>query len=119
MASLAGAGIEENRGAAGAALTDVWTTIRAATIVAAIDRDAGGDAIDPAQAALWIAVGLHTSGGFAIQCAGQCAVGTLEGVLGSGLLQHRGVEAAVDEKFAIAAQPGGGGGDLGDNALAQ
>ena len=62
VAALAGAGVEEHRAAAALADADIGAAIGAAPVVAAIDGEAGGDAVDPAQAALGIAVALGAPG---------------------------------------------------------
>src|SRR5438105_19250 len=105
MASLAGAGVEEDSRTTSSAATDIGTAIAAAAVVAAIDGEAGGDAVHPAQAAFGKAVRLNASGGLAIQRAGQRTTRPVQAVLGRFTLQHRGMEAAVHIKRAVAAQP--------------
>src|SRR6476646_1145435 len=110
MPSLAGAGIEEHRLSAGRATSDIGTAISAAPIVSAIHSDTGRDAVHPSQAALRVAVGLNASGGFPKQRACEYAVRAIQAMLRCWVLQHRGVEAAVNEECGVTPQQAGGNG---------
>ena len=71
MPALAGPGIEEHGRAAQGAPDSQRFLRDAAAIMAAVYRHACRDAIDPAQAALGVAVGLGAACGFSEQGAGQ------------------------------------------------
>src|SRR3984885_6657353 len=119
MPALAGTGVQEHRRATRGTSARVRSAISAATIVAAINRETGRDAIHPAQATFGIAVGLDASGRFAVQCTRQGTMRPFQPVLRRWCVQHHGVESAVHEQGPVSAQPDRRGGHLRHHALAK
>ena len=106
VAAFAGAGVKEDGGAAGGAVADVGAAVGAALVVATVDGEAGWDAVDPAEDAFGVAVGLHAAGGFAEKGAGHDGGDAAERG-GWQLVEHGGVEAAMNEGAGALDDPGG------------
>ena len=91
MPALAGAGVQEHRPPAGGSGADIGAAVGAAPVVAAIDGDAGGDAVHPAQTALGVAVSLCATGRLPVECTGERAVGAVKA-----MTEGRGADVVIE-----------------------
>jgi hypothetical protein len=118
MPALSGARIQKDRATTGGVVEDRRAAIRATIIVATINSQTLGYAIDPRETALGIPVQLGATGRLAVEGTGEKTVGA-HGVFGQWRRKHGGVEAAMDKEFVSGAEPSGRSRDVFDGTDAQ
>jgi hypothetical protein len=119
MPTLAGAGVQEYRLAAGIALPDIRPAVGASSVVAAIHGHAWRDMINPAQTSFGISVALCAASRLSEQSAGERSFRSVKTVLGWRHGQHRRMKSAMDHEIGPMPEPTRSARDFALNALSQ
>jgi formyltetrahydrofolate deformylase len=112
LPAFAGAGVEKHRNPAESTMTYIGSAIRAATVMATIDRQIGGNTVHPAKRAFRIAIRLGAPGWLAIESAREHAGDAALGWGRWAFVQHGCVKTAMDENPSLLQQPGRGSGQF-------